>query len=98
MVSVRPLRLVLSLLLFLVTIWFLVHREDLRLNNWDTKSANIIEVPFDARLNPGIHARRHSKILELDWVIRQELRSPDGVQKSIYTVNGLQDVPCLWRC
>jgi hypothetical protein len=96
---VRPLRLVLSLLVFLATVWLLVGRESFlqHVGNWSSKFALNVDTPFDARLHPEIHARRPAKTIELDWTIRQELRSPDGVQKSVYTVNGPRCDSCLLR-
>ena len=92
MAFIRPLRLAASLLVFIFTVWYLVHREELLQDagrNWSSKFSWKVEPPrFDARLSPEKHARRHAKTLELDWVIRQELRSPDGVEKKVYTVNG----------
>lgn len=94
----RPLRLALSLLVFLVTGWLLVHRVSFlqHVGQWSSKFALNVQVEFNARLHPEVHARRPAKTLELDWVIRQELRSPDGVQKSVYTVNGSKCVFGLW--
>lgn len=96
---VRPLRLVVSVPVFLVTVWFLVRRESFlqHVGNWSSKFALNVHIPLDARLHPEIHARRHAKTLEFDWIVRQELRSPDGVQKMVYTVNGPCHVSGLLR-
>ncbi|KIJ53597.1 multicopper oxidase [Sphaerobolus stellatus SS14] len=43
---------------------------------------------FNGRLFPEKHNQRDPQVLELDWTVRRELRSPDGVEKPVYTVNG----------
>lgn len=87
MIIVQPLRLV-FFLTFIVTVWYLVHQVDIFGHIVSRFALNVEGPRFDARLHPESHARRPAKTLELNWVIRQELRSPDGVQKSVYTVNG----------
>ena len=96
---VRP--LVLSLLTLLAAVWFLITRENIgqHLDDWTHQSLRIRPpAPLDARLDPENHALRDAKRIELDWVIRQELRSPDGVRKAIYTVNGPQHIHDLLGC
>ncbi|KAM3430332.1 hypothetical protein MY4824_007744 [Beauveria thailandica] len=39
-------------------------------------------------LHPQLHMNRDVETLHLDWVITTGIRSPDGVQKRVYLVNG----------
>ncbi|KAF8504969.1 multicopper oxidase-domain-containing protein [Hysterangium stoloniferum] len=86
--------LVVACIVFLSAVWLLVRQGDISISRlpW---TALTVDVPFDARLHPEKHAARDPTTIELDWVIRQELRSPDGVQKPIYTVNGLFPGPTI---
>ncbi|TQV93630.1 ferro-O2-oxidoreductase [Cordyceps javanica] len=39
-------------------------------------------------LHPHLHAKRDAKTLRFDWTVSVGLRSPDGVEKQVYLVNG----------
>jgi hypothetical protein len=41
-----------------------------------------------AVLHPQDHVHRAPKTIRLTWNVTQELRSPDGVAKSVYLING----------
>ncbi|KAF8588331.1 multicopper oxidase, partial [Ramaria rubella] len=93
----RPPQLALSLLIFLLICWSLVHKDNLwqRVGDWRYRFTLNVDAPFDARLIPEAHASRPAKTLELNWVVRKEIRFPDGVEKPIYTVNGLFPGPTV---
>ncbi|KZS93824.1 hypothetical protein SISNIDRAFT_410823 [Sistotremastrum niveocremeum HHB9708] len=46
------------------------------------------ETSFESRLKPEDHAYHEPRTFVEDWVVREELRAPDGVQKPVLTVNG----------
>lgn len=85
-----PLRILVGSFIFIAILWALAQRGELFSDKW--KATPLLtfkeEVPFDERLYPTNHNHREPKVLELDWTVRQELRSPDGVEKIVYTVNG----------
>lgn len=50
-------------------------------------------------LHPEKHISREAGIIKLQWNITQGHRSPDGVRKLVYLING--SLPCLqehWTC
>ncbi|OAQ97315.1 hypothetical protein LLEC1_00080 [Akanthomyces lecanii] len=46
-------------------------------------------------LNPQKHSNRHAKTLRFDWTVTTGTRSPDGVEKQVYLVNGESPGPTI---
>jgi hypothetical protein len=44
-------------------------------------------------LNPELHRYRENTAVYLDWTITEGLRFPDGIQKLVYLVNGMDLSP-----
>lgn len=40
------------------------------------------------QLHAAAHIHREPKLIEHDWTVSQGLRSPDGVEKLVYLING----------
>lgn len=49
-------------------------------------------------LHPHIHSSRGAKTLRFDWTVTTGLRSPDGVEKLVYLVNGESATPRRTTC
>ncbi|KAJ6442213.1 Multicopper oxidase family protein [Purpureocillium lavendulum] len=47
------------------------------------------------RLHPDEHATRSPKTLTFDWNVTRQVRSPDGVEKPVYLVNGAFPGPTI---
>jgi hypothetical protein len=48
-------------------------------------------------LHPGDHALRGPEVMSLRWNITKGYRSPDGVKKLVYLINGSRIDRCLRR-
>jgi hypothetical protein len=46
--------------------------------------------PLNYVLHPQDHVFREAKKIEHDWVVTSGIRSPDGVEKRVYLISGMQ--------
>ena len=75
---------ILTYLFRLFTNRALISQYDFNHDSLDNESRGQIAIP----LHPERHITRTSSTLEFRWNITKGLRSPDGVQKAVYLVNG----------
>ncbi|OAA53334.1 ferro-O2-oxidoreductase [Cordyceps fumosorosea ARSEF 2679] len=59
-------------------------RQPQRLVHQQSKPRDEVAIP----LHPQLHNNRDAKTLHFDWTVTSGLRSPDGVEKRVYLVNG----------
>ncbi len=72
----------LSVAMLLVGPYFGLHPQ--RLVNKQPQPHNQVAIP----LHPQKHSNRDAKMLRFDWTVTTGTRSPDGVEKQVYLVNG----------
>jgi hypothetical protein len=72
---------VICLLLTGLFTWFLSTQHDVLPTHEERRFMGLA-------LKPQDHSSRLPRILEFNWTITAGLRSPDGVQKRVYLVNG----------
>ncbi|PHH59076.1 hypothetical protein CDD82_2566 [Ophiocordyceps australis] len=53
------------------------------------------EAEIGVRLRPERHVFREAKVLEFEWVVEKGWRSPDGVLKEVFLVNGAFPGPTI---
>jgi len=87
----------LASIVFTFSLWWFVNQEEPLFQFWNRHEVSVVEVEvgvrrLDGRLFPEKHNQRDPTTIELDWVVRQEQRFPDGVEKTVYTVNGMSCV------
>lgn len=82
----------LSVVMLLVGPYFGLHPQ--RLVYKQPQLLDQIAIP----LHPQIHSNRDATTLRFDWIVTIGTRSPDGVEKQVYLVNGKSPRPVHSPC